>query len=72
MSLPILRISLLKFFTWHRSSKVDEVVDEVLSSAEAVGACSTSAAAAVAEVAAAVPASETASTPEDAAISSAV
>ena len=57
-----------KFFTWHRSSKVDEVVDEVLSSAEAVGACSTSAA-----FAALLPAaSEASSVPEAAAISSAV
>ena len=58
-----------KFFTWHRSSKVDEVVDEVLSSAEAVGACSTSAALAALLPAAA---SEASSVPEAAAISSAV
>ena len=70
-----------KFFTWHRRSKVDEVVDEVLlSSAEAVGACSGSvaaaASAAVADVAAtaASAASDAAfmSVPSAAATSSAV
>ena len=72
-----------KFFTWHRRSKVDEVVDEVLlSSAEAVGACSGSvaaaaASAAVADVAAAAAASAASdaafmSVPSAAATSSAV